>query len=82
MCTMNSHLYRDARLIEEGLTQADRHDWALQIDDAIEAGPSAAEILIRLRRTLTQIQNQHLGLPAQLDQEIENLARAVERAQT
>jgi hypothetical protein len=81
MCSMNSHYYRDARLIEEKLSQAGCHEWALQIDDAIEDGSSASEILIRLRRTLNQIQNQHLDLPAQLDEEIEHLTAAIDRAQ-
>lgn len=81
MCSMNSHYYRDARLIEEKLTQAGCHDWALQIDDAIEGGSSASEILRRLQRTLVDIQDQHLGLPAPLAGEIEKLTKAIDRAQ-
>jgi hypothetical protein len=80
---MNRNLYRDARLIEEGLSQADRPDWALLVDDAIEGGGStASEILIRLRTTLTQIQNQQLALPAQLEDQIEDLVRAIDGALT
>ena len=37
MGSMNGHYYRDARLIEEKLSEAGHPDWALQIDDAIEA---------------------------------------------
>jgi hypothetical protein len=81
MCSMNSHYYRAARLIEEQLSQAGCHDWALQIDDAIEGGSSASEILLRLRSTLTQIQNQQLDLPGQLDDQIGDLTRAIDRAQ-
>lgn len=81
MCSMNRRYYRDARLIEEKLWRAGRPDWALQIDDAIEGGSSASETLIGLRKTLIQIQNQHLDLPAQLDDEIEDLMRALDRAQ-
>lgn len=77
---MNSHYYRDARLIEEKLTQAGSGDWALQIDEAIEGGSSAAGILSQLRATLIQIQAQNLSLPAQLDHDIEHLARAIDRA--
>jgi len=77
---MNGHYYRDARLIEEQLAQAGRPDWALLIDDAIEAGSSASEVLIQLRTTLIQIQNQSLGLPAQLDDQIEQLSSAIGRA--
>jgi hypothetical protein len=76
MGNMNSRYYRDARLIQEKLTEAGHPDWALQIDDAIEDGTSAAEILARLRTTLAQIQQQHLGLGAELESEIENLMRA------
>ena len=78
---MNRRYYRDARLIEEKLWQAGCPDLALQIDDAIEGGSSASGILIQLRKTLIQIQNQHLDLPAQLDDEIEDLMRALDRAQ-
>lgn len=74
---MNGHYYRDARLIEEQLAEAGRPDWALLIDDAIEAGSSASEVLIQLRTTLTQIQSQSLGLPAQLDDQIEQLSSAI-----
>jgi hypothetical protein len=78
---MNSLYYRDARLIEEELEQAGRPDWALRIDDAIEAGGSSgAEILLQLRTTLIQIQKQRLALPAQLDDQIEDLASAIGRA--
>jgi hypothetical protein len=78
---MNRNLYRDARLIEEALAEADRPDWALLIDDAIEGGgATSSEILLRLRTTLTQIQNQQLSLPAQLDDQIEDLARAIDGA--
>lgn len=80
MGSMNRQYYRDARLIEEQLSQAGRPDWALRIDDAIEDGSSASEILSRLRSTLTQIQNQHLGLPTQLDELIQDLARAIDHA--
>ena len=80
MCGMNRHYYRDARMIEEKLTQAGSGDWALQIDEAIEGGSCAADILGQLRKTLIQIQNQHLSLPAQLDDEIEHLTRALDRA--
>jgi hypothetical protein len=79
---MNRSYYRDARLIEEALAQADRPDWALLIDDAIEGGSTGPDILMRLRTTLTQIQNQHLNLPAELDDQIERLAKAVEGALT
>jgi hypothetical protein len=78
---MNRNLYRDARLIEEALAQADRPDWALLIDDAIEGGSSASDILVRLRATLTQIRNQQRALPALLEDQIEDLARAIDRAQ-
>jgi len=74
---MNGHYYRDARLIQEQLSEAGHPDWALQIDDAIEDGSSASEILATLRSTLAQIQNQHLNLPAQLEGEIEDLMRAI-----
>jgi hypothetical protein len=77
---MNGHYYRDARLIEEQLAEAGRPDLALLIDDAIEAGSSSSEVLIQLRTTLTQIQNQSPGLPAQLDDQIEQLSSAVGRA--
>jgi hypothetical protein len=77
---MNSEYYRDARLIEEGLEQAGRPDWALRIDDAIEGGSSASDILTQLRTTLIQIQNQHLNLPAALDEQIVRLSGAVGRA--
>ncbi|MEO8557401.1 MAG: hypothetical protein ABI474_12110 [Actinomycetota bacterium] len=78
---MNRNHYRDARLIEEALALADRPDLALLIDDAIEGGGStASEILIRLRTTLTQIRNQQLALPAQLADQIEDLARAIDGA--
>jgi len=77
MGSMNRHYYREARLIEEKLSEAGHPDWALQIDDAIEEGSSASEILNQLRRTLTQIQGQHLGLPAHLEDEIEVLLRAI-----
>jgi hypothetical protein len=79
---MNRNLYRDARLIEEALAQADRPDWALLVDDAIEGGSTASDILLRLRTTLTQIQNQQLGLPAQLDDQIADLTRAIDGALT
>jgi hypothetical protein len=78
---MNRNLYRDARLIEEALAQADRPDWALLIDDAIEGGSSASDILVRLRATLTQIRNQQRALPSRLEDQIEDLARAIDRAQ-
>ena len=77
MDSMNGHYYRDARLIEEQLSEAGHPDWALQIDDAIEDGSSASEILVRLRGALTQIWEQHLGLPAHLEDEIEALLRAL-----
>ena len=77
MGSMNRHYYREARLIEEKLSEAGHPDWALQIDDAIEEGSSASEILNQLRSTLTQIQGQHLGLPAHLEDEIEVLLRAI-----
>ncbi len=77
MGSMNGHYYRDARLIEEKLSEAGHPDWALQIDDAIEDGSSASEILVRLRGALTQIQQQHLGLSAQLADEIEALLQAL-----
>jgi hypothetical protein len=82
MCGMNRSYYRDARLIEEALAQADRPDWALLIDDAIEGGSTGPDILTRLRTTLSQIQNQHLNLPAGLTGQIENLAKAIDRALT
>ena len=75
MGSMNGHYYRDARLIQEQLSEAGHPDWALQIDDAIEDGTSAPEILVRLRSTLAQIQEQHLGLSAELEGEIEDLLR-------
>jgi len=81
MGSMNSRYYREARLIEEKLSEAGRPDWALQIDDAIEVGSSVAEVLARLRSTLVEIQNQHLDLPAQLKKEIEDLTRALDDAQ-
>ena len=74
---MNGHFYRDARLIQEQLSEAGHPDWALQIDDALEEGSSAAEILVRLRGTLTQIRDQGLGLPSQLEDEIRDLIRAI-----
>ena len=74
---MNGHYYRDARLIQEQLSEAGHPDWALQIDDAIEDGTSAPEILIRLRSTLAQIQEQQLGLSVELEGGIENLMRAL-----
>jgi len=79
---MNRNFYRDARLIEEALAQDDRPDWALLIDDAIEGGSTAPDILNRLRTTLAQIQGQHLSLPAELDDQIEILARAIDGALT
>jgi hypothetical protein len=81
MSCMNGHHYRDARLIEEKLSQAGRHDLALQIDDAIEGGSCASEILIQLRETLVHIQNLHLDLPVHLGDEIDALTRAIDRAQ-
>lgn len=81
MGIMNRRHYRDARLIEEQLSEAGRPDWALQIDDAIEGGSTAADILIRLRRALTQIQAQPLGLPAQLQKQIEVLLVDIDRAE-
>jgi len=78
---MNGHYYRDARLIQEQLSEAGHPDWALQIDDAIEDGTSASEILIRLRSTLTQIQDQQLGLPVELAGEIEDLLRDIGQTQ-
>ncbi|MEO8517750.1 MAG: hypothetical protein ABI438_01120 [Dermatophilaceae bacterium] len=78
---MNGHYYRDARLIQEELSEAGHPDWALQIDDAIEDGTSAPEILIRLRGTLTQIQDQQLGLPVKLVGEIEDLLRDIGQTQ-
>jgi hypothetical protein len=75
---MSRNHYRDARLIEEALAQDDRPDWALLIDDAIEGGSTATDILSRLRTTLSQIQSQHLNLPAGLDDQIESLARAID----
>lgn len=80
MCSVNRNYYREARLIEEKLAQADRPDWALLVDDAIEGGSSASDILTRLRDTLAQIRNQHLGLPAQLDSDIEKLRKALDQA--
>jgi hypothetical protein len=77
---MNRNYYRDARLIEEALAQDDRPDLALLIDDAIEGGSTAPDILNRIRTTLAQIQGQHLNLPAELDQRIESLARAIDGA--
>jgi hypothetical protein len=77
---MNRNYYRDARLIEEALAQDDRPDWALLIDDAIEGGSTAPDILNRIRATLTQIQNQHLNLPGELDDQIEALAKAIDDA--
>jgi hypothetical protein len=77
---MNRLYYRDARLIEEALDQAGRPYWALQIDDAIEGGTSGPQILTQLRTTLMQIQNQKLNLPAELDDQIEQLTNALERA--
>lgn len=80
---MNRKLYRDARLIEEALAQDHRPDLALLIDDAIEGGGStASEILMRLRTTLTQIRNQQLALPARLEDQIEDLMRAIDGALT
>lgn len=79
---MNRNYYRDARLIEEALAQDGRPDWALLIDDAIEGGSTAPDILGRLRATLSQIQNQHLDLPAELDDQINSLAKAIEAALT
>jgi len=77
MGSMNGHYYRDARLIQEELSEAGHPDLALLIDDAVEEGSSASEILNRLRSTLIQIHDQHLNLPAQLEEEIENLMRAL-----
>ena len=77
---MNRLYYRDARLIEEALDQAGRPDWALQIDDAIEGGTSGSQILMQLRTTLIQIQNQNLNLPAELHDQIAQLTNALERA--
>jgi len=77
MDSMNRHYYRDARLIQEQLSEAGQPDLALLIDDAVEEGSSASEILNRLRSTLIQIHDQHLNLPAQLEEEIENLMRAL-----
>jgi hypothetical protein len=77
---MNRLYYRDARLIEEALDQAGRPDWALQIDDAIEGGTSGSQILMQLRTTLIQIQNQSLNLPADLHDQIARLTNALERA--
>jgi hypothetical protein len=77
MGSMNGHFYRDARLIQEELSEAGHPDWALQIDDALEEGSSAAEILVRLRSTLTQIRDQGLGLPSHLENEIQDLIRAI-----
>jgi len=77
---MKAHYYRDARLIEEKLEQAGIPYWAQQLDDVIEGGSSASAILLELRTTLTQIQDQHLNLPAQLDDDIEQLTRALDRA--
>jgi len=79
---MNRNYYRDARVIEEALARDDRPDWALLIDDAIEGGSTAPDILNRLRTTLAQIQDQHLNLPAELDDQIEILARAIDSALT
>ena len=78
MGSMNGHYYRDARLIQEQLSEAGQPDLALLIDDAVEEGSSASEILNRLRSTLIQIHDQHLNLPAQLEEEIENLMRALD----
>jgi hypothetical protein len=78
MGSMNGHYYRDARLIQEELSEAGHPDLALLIDDAVEEGSSASEILNRLRSTLIQIHDQHLNLPAQLEEEIENLMRALD----
>ena len=77
MGSMNGHFYRDARLIQEQLSEAGHPDWALQIDDALEEGSSATEILVRLRGTLTQIRDQGLGLSSQLEDEIRDLIRAI-----
>jgi|GEM_PF-1510698 len=82
MGSMNGHYYRDARLIQEELSEAGHPDLALLIDDAVEEGSSASEILNRLRSTLIQIHDQHLNLPAQLEEEIENLMRALDGAIT
>jgi len=82
MGSMNGHYYRDARLIQEELSEAGHPDLALLIDDAVEEGSSASEILNRLRSTLIQIHDQHLNLPAQLVDEIEGLTRAIEGAIT
>lgn len=82
MSVMNRNLYRDARLIEEALAQADRPDLALLVDDAIEGGSSASDILTRLSTTLAQIRSQPPALPARLADQIEDLARAIDRAQT
>jgi hypothetical protein len=82
MGSMNGHYYRDARLIQEELSEAGHPDLALLIDDAVEEGSSASEILNRLRSTLIQIHDQHLNLPAQLEEEIEDLARALDGAIT
>ena len=78
---MNRQYYRDARLIEEELEQAGRPDWAQRIDDAIEGGSSASDVLTQLRTTLIQIQTQRLNLPAALDEQIERLSSALGRAQ-
>jgi hypothetical protein len=77
---MNSRYYRDARMIEQGLEQAGRPDWALQVDDAIEGGSSASEILTTLRTTLVLIQGRRSDLPAPLADQIEQLVRALDRA--
>jgi len=77
---MNRNYYRDARLIEEALAQDDRPDLALLIDDAIEGGSTAPDILNRIRATLATIQGRHLNLPAELDDQIETLAKAIDDA--
>ncbi len=77
---MNGSYYRDARLIEEKLEQAGSPYWAQQLDDVIEGGSSAASILLELRTTLIQIQDQHLDLPAQLNDDITQLTKALGRA--
>jgi hypothetical protein len=82
MGSMNRHYYRDARLIEEKMSEAGYPDWALKIEDAVEEGSSASEILVRLRDTLFLIQDQHLDLPTQLADEIEGLVKAIDLPQT
>ncbi|MEP7034123.1 MAG: hypothetical protein ABI662_01010 [Dermatophilaceae bacterium] len=81
MSSMNRRYYRDARLIEEALSEAGRPDWAQLIDDAIEGGSSASDILVRLRDVLTQIQTQQLRLPVQLEDQIQSLVRDIDGAE-